>query len=350
MHTTAPTSPQLAVYVKLLCLLMVVICGAAVPMEEKVRLFNEKTKGFMEASRKGHFVSARNVTLSKFTNLTIRSTNEIGVVELVFADVTPPRHLCIDKTGKLKAQMKKRRPGCLFRECVDGNYFFYLTSHPRPRLLGFHGHDQYNPLGPPRCCDMTRDGEHGDGEHLVPDAAGGFSCQRRRVPRSQVDYFFFLKKRGENATLADAIPAHNTRQGGHNRSPASPAGPADHHLSPHHADDPARRPPHHQQHQQQHQQRHRGQQHQPEWQPQPSERQLQRRHHRKQQQQQLQQQLQQQQPHRTRHHHHLTMPARTPRPLVPLVRPVVRVRHRKKPHPREPARDAPHDVNQLPWD
>ena len=36
-------------------------------MEEKVRLFNEKTKGFMEASRKGHFVSARNVTLSKFS-------------------------------------------------------------------------------------------------------------------------------------------------------------------------------------------------------------------------------------------------------------------------------------------
>lgn len=47
----------------------VVICGAAVPMEEKVRLFNEKTKGFIEVSKRGTFVSARNVdvNLSKFS-------------------------------------------------------------------------------------------------------------------------------------------------------------------------------------------------------------------------------------------------------------------------------------------
>lgn len=42
-------------------------------------------------------------------NLTIRSTNEIGVVELVFADLTPQRRLCMDKFGKLKGMVSKHR-------------------------------------------------------------------------------------------------------------------------------------------------------------------------------------------------------------------------------------------------
>ena len=56
----------------------VVICGAAVPMEEKVRLFNEKTKGFIEVSKRGTFVSARNVdvNLSKFSKYSQREELE----------------------------------------------------------------------------------------------------------------------------------------------------------------------------------------------------------------------------------------------------------------------------------
>ncbi|XP_026277485.1 uncharacterized protein LOC113205907 isoform X1 [Frankliniella occidentalis] len=336
MPTSASTSPQLAVYAKLLCLLMVVICGVAAPMEEKVRLFNEKTKGFMEAHRKGHFVSARNVTVSKFTNLTIRSTNEIGVVELVFADLSPQRRLCVTKDGKLKGMKKlsskRRQPGCLFRECVDGMYFFYLTTQHRPRLVGFHGREQFNPLGPPRCCDLTR------GEHLVPDASGKYVCGQHRAPHHQSDYFFFLKLRQENATIADAIPAHNHRQGGHNRDRVHglddlPRGPrrgagsdgsdledAEEHRTEH----PHPRRTHVRQRQPQgtaDNTRHHGQQ-----------------------KKQQQQQPQQQRPHRTRHQHHLHELQQL-QPLRPPPRPLVRVRHRKVtlPPPQQ-------DMNLLPWD
>ncbi|KAJ1521456.1 hypothetical protein ONE63_003124 [Megalurothrips usitatus] len=309
-------------------------------MEERVRLFNEKTKGFMEAARKGPLVSARNVTFSKFTNVTIRSTNEIGVVELVFAGLSPSRRLCMDKSGKKTLSSKRRQPGCLFRECVDGMYFFYLTRHARPRLVGFHGREQFNPLGPPRCCDLTRGPGGEDGEHLVPDGHGRYSCQRRRAPRAQVDYFFFLKKRQENATLADAIPAHNHRQGGHNRLPGGGLHGGGLHGGGLHGGgggDGAEERPHHRRPHPRHRGpatsttaevgRHRHNNHprpeppppQPQPPPQPA----------------------QPRPHRTRHHHHLTPlygPERTPRPAV-------RVRHRKVAPPQTQAAS-----NHLIWD
>lgn len=38
-----------------------------------MRLFSVKTKGFMEASRKGPVVSARNVTFSKFSEYRLQT-------------------------------------------------------------------------------------------------------------------------------------------------------------------------------------------------------------------------------------------------------------------------------------
>lgn len=229
-----------------------------------------------------------------------------------------------------KKLSKRRPPGCLFRECVDGGYFFYLTSHAKPRLLGFNRGEQLNPLGPRHCCSMERRFECGPAgcveaaEHLVPDHRGHYTCARRPA-HHDVDYFFFLKKRQENATLADTIPAHNHMRGGHNGGPEeAPRLLPELHTSSHRLRGSTglavgRKP---QPQQPQHRRANRpnrarapagaGGQDAP--------------RHQRQQQTRLDQR-----PHRTRHHHQLQeqeqlqeLPVRTPRP--------VRVRHKKVHH------------------
>ncbi|XP_022185421.1 fibroblast growth factor 18 isoform X1 [Nilaparvata lugens] len=135
MRFNLQTLPKLAVSAKLLCLLMVVMCGA-VPSTRSVRLYNDCSSSDVRIDMKGR-VLADDIKSNKFRNLTIRSQN-FNVKLTIFAEESK-RYLCFNRNWKLVGSKRFRGEMCQFyEEMLEIGYNRYRSVADESRYIGFN--------------------------------------------------------------------------------------------------------------------------------------------------------------------------------------------------------------------
>ncbi|XP_069677857.1 fibroblast growth factor 17 isoform X2 [Periplaneta americana] len=135
MLLTVYTLPQLAVSAKLLCLLMVVICGAVPSMVRSVRLYNDCSSSDVRVDMKGR-VLADDDKSDKFQNLTIRSL-DFSVKLTIYAEESR-RYLCFNKKWKLVGFKKFKGAMCEFYEDMTNGYNRYRSVANESHFVGFN--------------------------------------------------------------------------------------------------------------------------------------------------------------------------------------------------------------------
>ncbi|KAL0830458.1 hypothetical protein ABMA28_002624 [Loxostege sticticalis] len=138
MLLTVYTLPQLAVSAKILCLLMVVICGAVPSMVRSVRLYSQCSHRYVNVFPNGT-VMARSDGNDQ-PNLTI-STRGFSLELLIHSPVRD-MYLCFNRSRlvgrRLTRFQAERQPNCLFKEeFVDGYNRYRLTKN-EDRYIGFN--------------------------------------------------------------------------------------------------------------------------------------------------------------------------------------------------------------------
>lgn len=138
MLLTVRTLPQLAVSAKLLCLLMVVICGAVPSMVRSVRLYNDCSLSYMGIDMKGRVlaVEPEDESLNRFQNLTIKSL-DYNVTLMIYAEASG-RYLCFNKKWKPVGLKKLNQSMCLFYEEMLPSGFTRFRSATQPHYVGFN--------------------------------------------------------------------------------------------------------------------------------------------------------------------------------------------------------------------
>ncbi|XP_063221604.1 fibroblast growth factor 17 [Bacillus rossius redtenbacheri] len=143
MLLTVYTLPQLAVSAKLLCLLMVVICGAVPSMVRSVRLYNQCSCSTVRVNKNGSVLASESIP-EMFENLTIQS-HDFTVKLTIFAEASK-RYLCFNKRWRLVGLPSNRGPHCEFREDMDTNgYNTYRSVANEAYFAGFNSRGR--PLG-----------------------------------------------------------------------------------------------------------------------------------------------------------------------------------------------------------
>ncbi|CAG4930417.1 unnamed protein product [Colias eurytheme] len=130
--------PQLAVSAKILCLLMVVICGAVPSMVRSVRLYSKCSHMYVNVFPNGT-VMARSDGNDQ-PNLTI-STRGLSLDLLIHSPVQD-MYLCFNRSRlvgrRLTRFQAERQPNCLFKEeFVDGYSRYHLVKN-EDRYIGFN--------------------------------------------------------------------------------------------------------------------------------------------------------------------------------------------------------------------
>ncbi|XP_046977960.1 uncharacterized protein LOC125066979 [Vanessa atalanta] len=138
MLLTVYTLPQLAVSAKILCLLMVVICGAVPSMVRSVRLYSQCSHMYVNVFPNGT-VMARSDGNDQ-PNLTI-STRGLSLDLLIHSPVQD-MYLCFNRSRlvgrRLTRLQAERQPNCLFKEeFVDGYNRYHLVKN-EDRYIGFN--------------------------------------------------------------------------------------------------------------------------------------------------------------------------------------------------------------------
>ncbi|XP_021939734.1 fibroblast growth factor 17 isoform X1 [Zootermopsis nevadensis] len=135
MLLTVYTLPQLAVSAKLLCLLMVVICGAVPSMVRSVRLYNDCSSSDVRVDLKGR-VLADDDKSDKYQNLTIKSL-DFSVKLTIFAEESR-MYLCFNRKWKLVGSKRFRGAMCEFYEDMTNGYNRYRSAANESRFVGFN--------------------------------------------------------------------------------------------------------------------------------------------------------------------------------------------------------------------
>ncbi|XP_061714266.1 uncharacterized protein LOC134668127 isoform X1 [Cydia fagiglandana] len=138
MLLTVYTLPQLAVSAKILCLLMVVICGAVPSMVRSVRLYSQCSHLYVNVLPNGT-VMARSDGNDQ-PNLTISSRGYS--LELLIHSPVQDMYLCFNKAKlvgrRLTHAQAMKQPNCLFKEeFVDGYNRYHLVKNT-DRYIGFN--------------------------------------------------------------------------------------------------------------------------------------------------------------------------------------------------------------------
>ncbi|XP_046749804.1 uncharacterized protein LOC124413331 isoform X1 [Diprion similis] len=161
MRLTLSTLPQLAVLAKILCLLMVVMCGAVPAMVRSVSLYSTCSSGNVTVQDRSVMAVGRTEKNSAYQKLTTKSDDFSGKL-YIFAEESE-RYICFNKRWKLVGLPRKRKgPMCQFYEEDNGSYLRYRSAVDKTHYLGFNkrgmplkdaqGRDQclnfikYNPL------------------------------------------------------------------------------------------------------------------------------------------------------------------------------------------------------------
>ncbi|XP_032516557.1 uncharacterized protein LOC116769536 isoform X1 [Danaus plexippus] len=137
MLLTVYTLPQLAVSAKILCLLMVVICGA-VPSIRSVRLYSQCSHMYVNVFQNGTVMALSDG--NDQPNLTI-STRGVSLDLLIHSPVQD-MYLCFNRSRlvgrRLTRFQAERQPTCLFKEeFVDGYNRYHLVKN-KDRYIGFN--------------------------------------------------------------------------------------------------------------------------------------------------------------------------------------------------------------------
>lgn len=151
MLLTVYTLPQLAVSAKLLCLLMVVICGAVPSMVRSVRLYNDCSSNNVRVDMKGR-VLADDDKSERFQNLTIKSL-DFSVKLTIYAEESR-RYLCFNRKWKLVGSKKFRGAMCEFYEDMTNGYNRYRSVANESHFVGF------NRRGRPLRSGLARQNGH----------------------------------------------------------------------------------------------------------------------------------------------------------------------------------------------
>ncbi|CAG9787848.1 unnamed protein product [Diatraea saccharalis] len=138
MLLTVYTLPQLAVSAKILCLLMVVICGAVPSMVRSVRLYNRCSHLYVNMFQNGTVMAVSDG--NDQPNLTI-STRGINL-ELLIHSPIHDMYLCFNRArlvGKRLTRFQaERQPNCLFKEEFVEGYNRYRLTKNEDRYIGFN--------------------------------------------------------------------------------------------------------------------------------------------------------------------------------------------------------------------
>ncbi|XP_043260515.1 fibroblast growth factor 18-like [Colletes gigas] len=209
MKVSLSTLPQLAVLAKILCLLMVVMCGAVPAMVRSVSLYSTCSSGNVTVMARKINAIGRDDHNAPYQKLTTQS-EDFSRKLYIFAEKSQ-RYICFNKQGKLVGLPKKQKgPRCQFYEQYNGSYLRYRSVENSSRFLGFNkfGKPMKNPRGRQECFNFIKYNPHTDIQHhnsLVNADMGGMD------PR---DPYFGSKKPSPvmRATKNSLLQVDNTRE------------------------------------------------------------------------------------------------------------------------------------------
>ncbi|XP_076279100.1 fibroblast growth factor 18 isoform X2 [Lasioglossum baleicum] len=158
--------PQFAVLAKILCLLMVVMCGAVPAMVRSVSLYSTCSSGNVTVIGRSIKAVGRNDHNAPYQKLTTQSEDFSGRL-YIFAEKSQ-RYICFNKRGRLVGLRKKQKgPMCQFYEVYDGLYGSYLryrSAEDSSRYLGFNkfGLPMKKQGGRQECFNFLKYNPHAD--------------------------------------------------------------------------------------------------------------------------------------------------------------------------------------------
>ncbi|XP_011558134.1 uncharacterized protein LOC105388826 isoform X2 [Plutella xylostella] len=130
--------PQLAVSAKILCLLMVAVCGAVPSMVRSVRLYSQCSHLYVSVSANGS-VTARSIGNDQ-PNLTMSTRGRS--LELLLHSPAQDMFLCFRGPKLVGRRMTRtqaeKSPNCLFREEFVDGYNQYHLARNENRYIGFN--------------------------------------------------------------------------------------------------------------------------------------------------------------------------------------------------------------------
>ncbi|XP_070170604.1 fibroblast growth factor 18 isoform X1 [Polyergus mexicanus] len=177
MRLTFNTLPQLAVLAKILCLLMVVMCGAVPAMVRSVSLYSTCSSGNVTVIGRSIKAMGRDDHNAPYQKLTTQS-EDFSRKLYIFAEKSQ-RYICFNKRWKLVGLPKKQKgPMCQFYEVYNGSYLRYRSVVDGSRYIGFNkfGKPMKNPHGRQECFNFIKYNPHADINHhnsLVNAEMGG---------------------------------------------------------------------------------------------------------------------------------------------------------------------------------
>ncbi|KAF7987241.1 hypothetical protein HCN44_003003 [Aphidius gifuensis] len=134
--------PQLAVLAKILCLLMVVMCGAVPAMVRSVSLYSTCSSGNITVIDRKIMATASEDQIAQFQKLTTQSEDFSRKI-YIFAEKSQ-KYICFNKHWKAIAVPKKKRDAmggkCQFYETYNGPYLRYQSAADSTKNLGFNKH------------------------------------------------------------------------------------------------------------------------------------------------------------------------------------------------------------------
>ncbi|XP_012267986.1 fibroblast growth factor 18 isoform X2 [Athalia rosae] len=169
--------PQLAVLAKILCLLMVVMCGAVPAMVRSVSLYSTCSSGNVTVHDRYVMAVGRSEKNAAYQKLSTQSDDFSGKL-YIFAEESE-RYICFNKRWKLVGLPKKRKgPMCQFYEEYNGSYLRYRSAVDGSHYLGFNkrGMPLKDAQGREQCLNFIKYNPHFNINHhniLVASNIGG---------------------------------------------------------------------------------------------------------------------------------------------------------------------------------
>ncbi|XP_076659205.1 fibroblast growth factor 17 isoform X2 [Halictus rubicundus] len=164
---TAIRLPQFAVLAKILCLLMVVMCGAVPAMVRSVSLYSPCSSGNVTVMGRSIKAVGRDDHNAPYQKLTTQSEDFTKKL-YIFAEKSQ-RYICFNKRGRLVGLRKKQKgPMCQFNEVYNsGEYLRYRSVEDSSRYLGFNrfGMPMKSPRGRKECYNFIKYNPHADINH-----------------------------------------------------------------------------------------------------------------------------------------------------------------------------------------
>ncbi|XP_043267500.1 uncharacterized protein ths isoform X2 [Venturia canescens] len=149
--------PQLAVLAKILCLLMVVMCGAMPAMVRSVSLYSTCSSNNVTVIGRTVKTMTKADQIAPYQLLTTQSEDFSGKL-YIYAEKTQ-RYICFNKRWKPVALLKKQRDAmCQFYESYNGAFFRYRSAVDSSYMLGFNklGKAIRNRRGRPECFNFLK--------------------------------------------------------------------------------------------------------------------------------------------------------------------------------------------------